>query len=256
LNSVSCPSVSQCVAVGAYVDSSGLWQGLLLTGSGTSWTAAEAPLPVDSLYGGGGTLSSVSCPAVGECVAVGDHDVSSSERSMLLTDSAGSWTAATAPLPANAASSDSVLSGVSCPSVSDCVAVGNYGPGTGQDAMILTDSAGSWTAAEGPLPANGISGGVYAVASVSCASVSNCVVIGSYLDTAGNGLLNPLLLTLSGGSWTAADAPLPDNAQGSQDGTTQAQGTGVSCPSASECVAVGSYGATSGSGGLLLVGPA
>ena len=43
--SVACPSASSCVTVGAYYDSSGNIQGVLATGSGTSWTAAQAPLP-------------------------------------------------------------------------------------------------------------------------------------------------------------------------------------------------------------------
>ena len=46
--SVACPSASSCVTAGAYYDSSGNIQGVLVTGSGTSWTAAEAPLPANA----------------------------------------------------------------------------------------------------------------------------------------------------------------------------------------------------------------
>src|SRR5712692_10145839 len=39
LDAVACPSATVCVADGAYTDSSGNAQGLLLTGSGGAWTA-------------------------------------------------------------------------------------------------------------------------------------------------------------------------------------------------------------------------
>jgi hypothetical protein len=61
-----------------------------------------------------------------------------------------------------------------------------------------------------------------------------------------------LLLTDSNDSWSAASAPLPANAQTAYGTYTQGQVNGVSCPSATQCVAVGNYYATSGSGGLLL----
>jgi hypothetical protein len=56
-------------AVGEYSDVPGGTDGLLITRSGTTWTAAEAPMPTDVLTPGDASLASVSCPAT--CVAVG-----------------------------------------------------------------------------------------------------------------------------------------------------------------------------------------
>ena len=248
LSGVSCPSVSQCVAVGEYNDSQGGLHGLLLTLSKGSWTAAEAPLP--DIATGGGWLTGVSCPSVSQCVAVGEYGAAGTGGvGMLLTGTAGSWTAASAPLPANNADAGNTVSAVSCPSVSQCVAVGHYGPSTnGQMGLLLTDSGGSWTAAEAPLAANGANGGEGPVPSVSCGALSQCVAVGTYYDNSGSDYEQGLLLTDSDGSWSAAPAPLPANAQTAP----QFWVNGVSCPSAAQCVAVGNYSATSGSGGLLL----
>ena len=252
LFAVSCPSVSQCVAVGEYSDSQGNWQALMLTLSKGSWTAAEAPLPDNAM--GGGWLTGVSCPSAAQCVAVGDYGAGGAGVvGMLLTSTDGSWTAAQAPLPANNAEAGNTVSAVSCPSVSQCVAVGHYGPSTnGQMGLLLTDSGGSWTAAEAPLAANGANGGEGEVPSVSCGSVSQCVAVGAYYDNSGSDYEQGLLLTDSVGSWSAASAQLPANAQTAYGMYTQGWVNGVSCPSAAQCVAVGNYLATSGSGGLLL----
>ncbi|MGH3192410.1 MAG: hypothetical protein ACRDPY_37330 [Streptosporangiaceae bacterium] len=87
------------------------------------------------------------------------------------------------------------------------------------------------------------------MAGVSCPSVSQCTAIGDYSD--GGTDTDPMLLTLSGGSWTAAEAPLPANAAGNPQTTM----TGVSCASASQCVATGWYWDSTTWVGLLLSGP-
>ena len=63
LVSVACPSATSCVATGYYTDSSGNTQALLVTGSGTSWTAAEAPLPANAAASPDAHLASVACPS-------------------------------------------------------------------------------------------------------------------------------------------------------------------------------------------------
>jgi hypothetical protein len=260
LSGVSCPSASQCVAVGGYQTTDGdLDRGLLLTDSGGSWTAAQAPVPAN--YADDAGLDGVSCLSASQCVAVGSYeDTSGDYVGLLLTDSGGSWTAAQAPLPANATSPDEVsLTGVSCSSASQCVAVGTYEGNAEYEGLLLTDSGGSWTAAQAPLPANAETtannsgSGAYPFG-VSCSSASQCVAVGYYEDTAS--YWDGLVLTDSGGSWTAAQAPVPANADiNASYSKTNALVTGVSCPSASQCVAVGYYPLTPNeNGGLLLTG--
>jgi hypothetical protein len=248
---VSCPTVSECVAVGSYADTTGIGHGLLLTWSGGGWTAAEAPLPANGDQYDPEVVYGVSCPTSSKCVAVGSYsDTSGGLDGLLLTWSQGAWTAAEAPLPANAPSNPlATVDGVSCPTSSNCTAVGFYGGLSGGDGLLLTWLGRSWTAAEAPLPANAASSGQYAapVEGVSCPTVSECVAVGLYHDTTGG--QDGLLLTWSGRAWTAAEAPLPPNGK-------QAGGAGVSCPTLSKCVAVGFYTDTTGAqDGLLLTGP-
>src|SRR6202034_2512206 len=69
-----------------------------------------------------------------------------------------------------------------------------------------------------------------------------CVAVGDYnrLDSSGTELETAVIETLSGGAWTAAEAPLPPDAAdaGSVD---QGMLFDVSCPVQDSCVAVGRY---------------
>jgi hypothetical protein len=185
LGSVACPSASSCVAVGSYFDSSGNYQGLLLTGSGTSWTAAEAPLPAGAAADPGASLGSVACPSASSCVAAGIYtDPSGNWHVLLLTGSGTSWTATEAPLPAGAAGAS--LGSVACPSASSCVAAGSStdSSGSNQEPLLVTGSGTSWAAAEASLP--GGAGSSADLGSVACPSASFCVAVGGYTDSSGN----------------------------------------------------------------------
>lgn len=194
--------------------------------AGSSWTAAEAPVPAGT---SGLSLYGVSCVSASQCVAVGNAGDGSGA---ILTESGGSWTAAEAPLPAGASSPE--LMGVSCVSASQCVVVGYDRDASGANGeLLLTESGGSWTAVQAPLPAGATEG---VLMGVSCVSASQCVAVGA-ADDAASGNVWDLLLTESDGSWTAADAPTGVSTRG--------QLNGVSCWSASSCVATGTYGDTS-----------
>lgn len=63
--SVSCPSLSSCMAVGNYYDAgNGITYDLAIAWNGTTWRLTPTARP-------GGGLAGVSCPAPGSCVAVG-----------------------------------------------------------------------------------------------------------------------------------------------------------------------------------------
>ncbi len=74
ISGVACPSARECVAVGDYNDSSANFQGLLLTGHGSSWTAAKPPLPAGASTRPQTLISSVACPSPRECVAIGSYN--------------------------------------------------------------------------------------------------------------------------------------------------------------------------------------
>ena len=91
-----------------------------------------------------------------------------------------------------------------------------------------------------PLPnnaANTAAGPAANIYSVSCASVGSCVAVGNY-EVTPNVDNQPLIETLTNGSWTALQAPLPSNADTSDQ---TARLTDVSCASDGTCAAIGSY---------------
>ena len=99
--SVSCAAAGNCTAVGGYIDSSGLEQGLMLTETAGVWaTGVEAILPAGTPSSASAFLNSVSCASAGDCGAVGYygdfptglfHGVHR-YHGLLLTETAGVWT--------------------------------------------------------------------------------------------------------------------------------------------------------------------
>lgn len=75
LGPITCSSPTACLIVGQYTDSSALPQGLLLTGSGSSWKATKAPLPANASTSTARwvQLNSAACHSDVECVAVGQY---------------------------------------------------------------------------------------------------------------------------------------------------------------------------------------
>jgi hypothetical protein len=252
LTGVSCPSATVCIAVGNYeAKPSGTGQGLLVTRSGSSWTAAEAPLPAGAASSGAAVqLFGVACPSASACVAAGSYTTSShSTEGVLLTRHGSAWTAAKAPLPANAASDPSPsLTDVTCPSTTVCVIAGVYIDSSNvAQGVLLTEHGSSWTATQAPMPAGAAGRPVVALSHVACPVVTTCVVTGVYSNALRS--FQGLLLTGHGSSWSATKAPVPPGFATDPDPDL----TDVGCASATVCLATGSYLDSSGNEqGLLL----
>jgi hypothetical protein len=155
---VSCPSIELCVAVGQ--------GGVIATsidpaGGADAWALANVVAPGD-LEAQGGDLEAVSCASVSLCVATDNHgDVWTSTHP---TGGASAW------IKTNVDGSH-ILSGVSCPTESLCVAV-DY---NGGDVVTSTDPAGgvgAWTV-------TGIDPG-HMLFDVSCSYESLCVATDDY----------------------------------------------------------------------------
>jgi hypothetical protein len=249
INSVACPSAAFCVAVGTYTDSSGQQQGLLLTGSGSSWEATQAPLPSNAAATPGPGVWSVACESAASCVAVGNYlDSSSTGQGLLITWSGTSWAPIESPAPGGAPGGAGLQS-VAC-SASVCAAAGLYSDGSSALGLLVSGSGSTWTAAEAPLPADAAADPSPNITSMTCPAASTCVAVGSYDASSGSTFTwQGLLLTGLGSSWTAAKPPLPAGAADSPDLTS------VACGSASACVVTGSYDDSSSTAhGVLLTG--
>jgi hypothetical protein len=144
LNAISCPSATSCEAVGSFPASGGNSHGFIDTLSGGSWSTLKAPLPgnADSSEQNG-SLSSISCPAVGACTTVGDYsDTEGGDVTEFVTLTSGKWQPVEASLPStlNSISRTIVLSGVSCPSQSYCAASGTFSNAAGDTQGLLETS--------------------------------------------------------------------------------------------------------------------
>lgn len=246
LTSAACPAPATCMTAGHYgSEGTGGYHGLIDTLSGGTWTPTE----VFSPSGGAAddqspVLDGVSCPVLGACVAVGAYyPQGSASQPLIETLSDGTWTPAAAPLPAGAGTSDydEELYAVACSAPGTCVATGGYGDqnGAGQ-ALIENLSDGTWTPAEAPLPPGATSNPNANLGGVACPAPGTCVAAGSYGGTGG---YRALIETLSNGTWTPANAPLPAGA----DVGAGSELNAVTCPSPGTCVAVGIYTGQDGS---------
>lgn len=244
IEQIVCPAAADCVSVGQYLSASGT-RGLLAREDGGSWSSTPAPLPPSLQNTPYFALDAVACPAaavsVSHCVAggVASQTPGGDGHAVLLVQSASGWQPVTAPavpavsgIPATPASGYSAVTGISCPAAGHCVAMAS----TYEDnrAVLLEQSGAQWTASTVPLPAGAAWGNERALqlSQLACTSIGVCSAVGAYATT--RGAEQAMVLSLSAGDWSVAAAPLPTKAGGSDL-------TGLSCASATYCVAVGWY---------------
>jgi hypothetical protein len=154
------------------------------------------------------------------------------------------WEAAkTVALPSSAASLyQGNLSSFSCPSAGNCAAGGIYQDATGNAYGLLANEVnGTWrTPVTLSPPANAVVAGGVSLYDVSCGAPGYCSAVGTYSDAGQN--LRSFVDDDVAGVWSkAVEAVLPPNALASSQ---TAQLHSLSCPSAGNCVAIGTYSAT------------
>jgi hypothetical protein len=258
LGDVTCPGPGNCTAIGEYVDAAGNGRPMMLTESNGTWaTGIEGALPADAASGAGrqfARLSSVSCPAAGNCTAVGTYqDSAHRARGLVLTEATAMWARGVAVrLPADAGP-DSLtnpsghfnygLNQVSCRAVGECTVIGEYANRAGlEQGLVLTEHQGRWSRGVQPrLPANAATARFrksFVLWSASCTSASNCTAVGWYADRSGQGV--PLVVTERNGRWQRGiELRAPANVARNGDQATELEA--VSCASAGNCTAVGAY---------------
>jgi hypothetical protein len=117
LQSVSCPAVKLCVAVGGAAAQ--VWDG-------RTWKLR----PIPAARGGG--LTGVSCPTRKLCVAVG---TARHGRVLVERCNGSRWSEQATPDPAGA--KQITVTGVSCPSPRSCVLVGSYATPAGSTTALI-----------------------------------------------------------------------------------------------------------------------
>jgi len=213
LNGVSCSTPATCLAVGVAAKGTSVGRDFIARWNGLTWTAETLTPPYRQVSG----LTSVSCPTVRTCTALG---VAATDAGWWFTF-AVRWNAGdvsfeqvTAPSTNNRS-----LDTVRCDSDEDCMAIGTYGP---PPVRRTADGWHDTAPLSQPFPYTAAQ-----LADVSCFAGA-CVAVGSYeRPTARNN--HPIVETWDGSSWTIQPLANEDPARGRL--------LGVSCTAT--CVAVG-----------------
>ncbi len=186
LNGVSCLSPTSCTAVGTGGGDypSQLVFTLVESWDGSVWSIVPSPNP----YGGNYAedfLRGVSCVSSTFCVAVGLENPGVGPGATVTVVEAWNGTAwSTVPSPDPSIDSDpspvNQLSGVSCTSSTDCVAVGYYLNGPGVDELTLVESWNGSAWAVTPSPNHEASD---SLSKASCVNSRRCTAVGTLIET-------------------------------------------------------------------------
>ncbi len=243
LESVSCRSASECEATGYAEVAEGKHITLAERWNGTAWSIQSTPTE-----GNDSDLVSVSCASASECVASGLHLSGSPVKHLPLVESwnGKEWKVlTTATLPKE--DEQSWLESVSCPSAKDCTAVGSVHTKLYILPLVETYNGSTWTVQSTPTLENSLEA---RLSGVSCSATSACTAVGWY-DNATEKGDRALVERYNGTSWQLQETASPV-AKPAPEGSHWTL-AGVSCPTSSSCVTVGSY-AESASGKNLLLG--
>ena len=248
VNSLSCASAGNCSAGGSYTDSSLHSQAFVASEVNGTWhTAREVPGTAALNQGGQAAVNSVSCASAGNCAAGGFYlDSAGNEQAFVAGEVNGTWHAAI-EVPGTAALNQrgvARVNSVSCASAGNCSAGGSYTDSSGNvQAFVASEVNGTWHAARevpGTAVLNQGQGGFAQVGSVTCASAGNCAAGGFYTGSFGN--VQAFVASAVNGTWHAA-IEVPGTAAVNHG---DAQVNSVSCASAGNCSAGGSYTESSG----------
>ena len=245
---LSCWSAGNCAAAGAYFDSNGLFQGVgAIEVNGTWQSATRLVPPSDAATSPGTTVFSLSCVAGGTCVGVGTYTTTNATTAaFVIHESAGTWAHATGVLlPSDASTSNqsAQLRAVTCVNATNCVAVGSYLDNSGAvRSMVVDETGGVWQSGQALTLPESLNLNPYAtLMQVACASVGNCVAIGSYVDA--NNHSHGLEALMRNGTWQSAQAmALPGNASNFPGATLNE----ITCARGGSCVVEGTYNTAAG----------
>jgi hypothetical protein len=242
---LSCLSGVACTAVGQGLNPAGDPVPLAEVWKGTSWSIQSTPARIGVRTA---ELNAVSCTSATACTAVGSfgsyYPATGTSRSSALAErwDGTSWSIQSVPSPPNG--QDSTLSAVSCSSTTACTAVGSAAatPDAIPEPFAEHWDGTGWSVQTIPAPTGEGNGGAFLNA-VSCTSATACTAVGSFYDVATDPItVQTVAARWDGTSWSVQSTPVPS-------GGADTQLRGVSCTSATVCIAVGDQG--NGNGGPL-----
>jgi hypothetical protein len=218
---ISCASATYCAAIGFGLDSADDDVALSEAWNGTSWSMMKGASPSGVTES---ALSGVDCVSASDCLAVGQAD----EGPLAEQWNGASWKVENVPTSAIFA----ILNGVSCASRNNCMAVGTALEQT-ENGFVQVALAEEWngTAWTEATTAKIAESPAADFESVSCLSDGACEAVGNYQSDSGEPAV--LAESWSGERWVLQKTPAVNSGEGQEL-------NGVSCVSASDCIAVGS----------------
>ncbi len=210
-SSVSCTSKTACVAVGTYRIGTAS-NPVAESWNGSTWTSYPVPLNIQ-------TLTSVSCPQAGLCLATGTKFITGPGFEPATARWNGTrLTELTTPSPGGLLPG---LNGISCGSPVSCIAVGA--------TNVSEPFTEKWTAGAGwkllSTPAHS------SLFAVSCPQATACLATGDYFDA--DFWADATAMSWNGGTWKVIRQVRSDVL------------ASVSCPDNSACLSAGVYLSTS-----------
>jgi hypothetical protein len=219
LDGISCTSGSECTAVGDALNvKTGFIEPLIVKGSGSAWSVVPNP---GLEAGSGAMLDSVSCASATACLAVGEN-LTGAGLARAEQWNGKRWVTLSPPSPSN--STTVGLDDVSCSAAAACMVVGFYQLGGDELTLAEAWNGKQWTIDQTP------GGSQAAFASVSCVSAAACIAVGESATATTSQVA--FAASWNGKAWTATAAKAPA-------GRVTPELDGVSCTSASACIAVG-----------------
>ena len=223
LSAVACASSMACTAVGWFVNGVTLaeqWNGI-------SWTIEPSPTPPGAKLSPTDALSDVSCTSASDCTAVGQYTHLAHGSVPLAEHWNGvNWSIEQIPLPSGA--KDGEFLGISCASMTVCIAVGDATFRAHRSQAL----AERWNGVRWVIqPTRSAGRGTHShLFGVSCPTATVCAAVGYY--TRRDGTIMPLAERWNGTSWT-----IQRTARAA--GGKYSQLSRVSCATARVCTAVG-----------------
>jgi len=244
LSAVACASPSGCAAVGEYASSTSGHpaNGLVLWGSGATWSAQSVPGP--SGYGAA-SLSQVACGPPQTCLAIGAASTSPGATNpavpLLAEGSGSSWATVSTPLPpATTDPTQVTFDAVACAPNSDCSVFGHVGPsapGTPTGYFTLNGSGNNLTVDQ---PKSFLLWPGNPWENVECPQAAMICVTGY------DGPGSQSVALGWGATWTTTPVPVPSG----EPANASMHLAGVTCPAPTSCVVLlaGSLGPAANAG--------
>ena len=202
--SISCSSFGNCSAGGFYQDSAGT-QAFVVSETGGTWGSPQE-VAANFNTNGNAQVNSISCISTGNCSAGGYYATILGTSAFVIDEVSGSWGSIQNVASVLDTQSGGALNSISCTSIGNCSAAGQYKNNLGWQAFVVDEVGGIWRTAQevaGALnTASSARGAQAGINSISCTSTGNCSAGGFYSD--GSGQQQAFVVEEVSGTWTTA----------------------------------------------------